>query len=298
MKKIIVFVGQVIGSGKQLVEVMNQYSQDEFVVMCYSDVIVSVHDGTVAMLDVAGRDIFDGVSCVYLRGLSNESLRHVLAAYAASVGVPVINEASYRYEAMSKIEQYVTLALAGVPVPDSVYVQRKDYYQYVPALLGCDMPIVAKSITGKNGKDNVLVSDERELAAVAVDHPVFQPFIPNTFDYRVIVAGGEVILTYKRTRRAETSVYQNNISRGGTAEIVSLPEHLKLMAITAAQAVGRDLAGLDILPSTDGRTNVVLEVNFNFGKPLFNDDDVQEVAYHRKLAAYFSKRATKGDIHD
>lgn len=294
MKKIIVFVGRAVGSGKQLVEAMNQHSQDEFIIACYSDVIVSVKHGVVAILDVDGRNMFDGVDCVYLRGLSNESLRHVLAAYAASVNVPVINEASYRYEAMSKIEQYVTLALAGVPVPDSVYVQRKDYYQYVPGLLGCDMPLVAKSITGKNGKDNVLVSDKYELANVAVEHPVFQPFIPNTFDYRVIVADGEVLLAYKRTRRAESELYQNNISRGGAAEIVSLPQDLQAMAVRAAQAVGRDLAGLDILPSTDGKTNVVLEVNFNFGRPIFNGNDEQETMYYRQLAAYFSQRATKG----
>ena len=188
---------------------------------------------------------------------------------------------------MSKLEQYVILALADVPVPDGVFFGNSDNYKFAPILLNASLPLVAKSIVGSNGNDNHLVATEAELEGTVIEMPIFQPFIANKFDYRVIVAGEDVMLSYKRIRNVEKEAYRNNIGQGGRREMVDISDELKSIAVKAAKAVGREFSGLDILPNIDETKHVVLEVNFNFGIPVF-DDPSEEIEYYRKLDQYFS----------
>jgi RimK family alpha-L-glutamate ligase len=269
---------------------MLQHSNDHYELRRYADIAVIIRQGVVRLVYLTDNTDVADSNLVYLRGITYEPLRHALAAYLESKDVPVINTESHRFQTMSKLEQYVTLALAGVPVPDSVFISRPEYYERVLELLGSSFPIVAKSITGSNGNDNQLVHTAAELADLAMDEPIFQTFIPNQFDYRVIVADDHVALAYKRVRNAEAEDYKNNIGQGGRREMVELPSELHAVAIRAAHAVGREFAGLDILTDSATGQSVVLEVNFNFGTPVF-DDAAKETAYYKDLTAYFGQLA-------
>jgi glutathione synthase/RimK-type ligase-like ATP-grasp enzyme len=287
-KRILIFVGEKSVSGEGFVKKMNAHSQDDYLLMRYADVVFVIKDGVVNVRSLSIHDeAINTADLVYLRGISHAPVRHALASWLMDKNIPIVNTESIRFQTISKLEQYVALALAGVPVPDSVFVGEPKHYEQAKQLLGASYPIVAKSITGSNGNDNTLVHTAKGLAELTIPSPIFQVFMPNQFDYRVIVANDHVALAYKRIRDVNTKDYKNNVAKGGVREVTSLPEELSAMAVRAARAVGREFAGLDILTSSDTGKSVVLEVNFNFGTPVFNDTTAERT-YYEDLAGYMS----------
>ena len=83
-----------------------------------------------------------------------------------------------------------------------------------------------------------------------------QPFIPNSFDTRTIVAFGNILGSIKRER---TSGYLNNVAQGATPSRYALTEAEERIAINAARVCGIDIAGVDMIHTTDGP--IVIEVN-------------------------------------
>lgn len=288
MKTITVFVGGNGVSGTRFVDALQRYTDTTCVTRQYADVAVVIRGGTVRCFYVSDGTDVSATSLAYLRGISSDALRHVLAVYLRSNQVPVVNSDSLSFQAMTKLEQYVVLALAGVPVPDSVFVASPDHYDKVVGYLGGSFPVVAKSITGSNGRDNVLIKDAVGLDTLAIGDPVFQAFIPNEFDYRVIVAGEEVLLAYKRVRSVAVDSYKNNIAQGGRREMTTLSPDLQTMAVQAAKALGREFAGIDIVTNSETGQSMVLEANFNFGTPVF-DDPAREARYYRDMSEYFTR---------
>jgi ribosomal protein S6--L-glutamate ligase len=77
-------------------------------------------------------------------------------------------------------------------------------------------------------------------------------------DVRAFVVGGRVLGAIER--RANDGDWRTNVSRAASARPVELPAPSEQLAVRAAEAVGADYAGVDLLPSRDGRV-FVLEVN-------------------------------------
>ena len=64
-------------------------------------------------------------------------------------------------------------------------------------------------------------------------------------------------------RKAGKGEYRSNLHRGGTAEVIKLTPEERRLAVKAAQVMGLDLAGVDILRSAHGP--LVIEVNSSPG---------------------------------
>jgi RimK family alpha-L-glutamate ligase len=77
-------------------------------------------------------------------------------------------------------------------------------------------------------------------------------------DVRVFVIGERVIAAIER--RAPGGEWRTNVARGGSARPFELPPDWATLALSAAATVGADYAGVDLLPSRDGRV-FVLEIN-------------------------------------
>jgi ribosomal protein S6--L-glutamate ligase len=76
------------------------------------------------------------------------------------------------------------------------------------------------------------------------------------------VAGGEVVAAMRR--QAKRGEFRANVHRGGWGErITRLPKRYERLALTAAKAVGLDIAGVDLLESASGP--MLLEVNSSPG---------------------------------
>ena len=88
---------------------------------------------------------------------------------------------------------------------------------------------------------------------------VFQQFIASSKgrDIRVNIVGGEIVAAMYRNSETD---FRANITNGGTAEVVDLTEQQKEIALKAAEAVGAEFAGVDLLFGVDEQP-IVCEVN-------------------------------------
>jgi RimK family alpha-L-glutamate ligase len=178
----------------------------------------------------------------------------------ARAGVPVIN-APAAIERM--VDKYVTstlLAEAGIATPATRVCQSFDEAMAAFAQWG---DAVAKPIFGSEGHGIVRLTDPdtayrifrawEQIGAVYY----LQQFIEHSNrDLRAFVVGDQVVAAMER----ESTGWKTNVAAGARPVAVTLSGELAVLAVSAAQAVGADYAGVDLLPAADG-TVFVHEVN-------------------------------------
>jgi ribosomal protein S6--L-glutamate ligase len=184
-----------------------------------------------------------------------------LLARLEAGGIPVFNPPRALEAAVDKYLASARLAAAGVPVPHTFACQTADDALAAFAALGSDA--VVKPLFGSEGRGIARLQDEavaervfRMLAGMGAVLYV-QQFIPHDgFDVRVLVVGQKMFAM----RRSNAADWRTNISRGATAEPIELTAEMAALARRSADAIGAPLAGVDLLPASDGST-YVLEVN-------------------------------------
>lgn len=161
------------------------------------------------------------------------------------------------------------LAANQIPVPDSVFTAMPENVGAALNVLGNTYPVVIKMLQSTQG-DGVLLGENKNssqsLAASFLrlkEEVLLQRFIKesNGTDIRVFIVGGEVVATMERT--AQPGEFRSNLHRGAQARKVKITEEEKDIAIRAADLMGLQVAGVDLLRSANGP--VVLEVNASPG---------------------------------
>lgn len=202
--------------------------------------------------------------CVYLDKDSYAS--HLLER----AGMRLFNRADAVEDCDDKMRTHI--ALAGiVPMPTTVAAPlcytpgaplSAQFLARTEAILG--YPVVIKECYGSLGKGVYLAHDRRELEAIAeklqrVPH-LYQRFIAESAgqDLRVIVIGGKAIAAMRRVSQND---FRSNAELGGRGEKAVLDRAAADIAERAAQTLGLDYCGVDLLLSGDGP--LVCEVNSN-----------------------------------
>ncbi|MGE3914999.1 MAG: 30S ribosomal protein S6--L-glutamate ligase, partial [Hyphomicrobiaceae bacterium] len=108
-------------------------------------------------------------------------------------------------------------------------------------------------------------------------------------DVRALVVGGEVVAAMKRTSRKGD--FRSNLHRGGKAEPVVLTEEERITALRSVEAMGLNVAGVDMLRSSRG--TLVLEVNASPGIEGMEGASGVDVA--GAMIAFLEARARPGD---
>jgi RimK family alpha-L-glutamate ligase len=178
-------------------------------------------------------------------------------------GVTVLNGEDALLTSHDKLATALAFAAAGVRHPRTANVDESSTSPPLP------LPVVLKPRFGSWGTDVFRCKTEGEYAArleLLRDRPWFrshgvlvQELVePRGYDLRLIVAAGQVIGAVER--HARPGEWRTNVALGARRR-PALPE-LRAMttARDAAEAVGGDLVGVDLLPTGDG-DYVVLEVN-------------------------------------
>jgi ribosomal protein S6--L-glutamate ligase/gamma-F420-2:alpha-L-glutamate ligase len=170
---------------------------------------------------------------------------------------------------MTKLGEFVMMSNKDIPLPDSLFIRHKHIKRLIKKnKLPFTFPFIAKSTNGSMGSNNWLIKSNEDLEQAMIEAPdslfVLQEFIPNNFDYRILVFGGIPRMVIKRSRQSNDT-HVNNTSKGGDGMFVDLkdmdPEVLDI-AIKAAEAVGRtELGGVDIVINSETGRPYVLEVN-------------------------------------
>jgi len=178
-------------------------------------------------------------------------------------GVIVLNDGPSLARAHDKLATAQALAAAGVPHPCTVHVAP---WLPWPEL---EPPVVLKPRFGSWGRDVVRCDTPTELAFAmeAMRHRVWftatggvveELVPPSGYDLRLLVAGGCVVGAV--SRHAKPGEWRTNVALGARRVPVVPPPETEALAVAAAEALGGDLLGVDLLPTPEGGWTV-LEVN-------------------------------------
>lgn len=199
---------------------------------------------------------------------------------------PTLNEPAATMTAVHKFATAVALASNGLPVPDALLALSRDRLNADRERFG-DVAVYKTAIGTHGGGAWKVDLDEPVNPQVGARHAFLQEFMDDDEerhnDVRVYVVGDEVIGAMHRY--AQEGEWRANVALGGDVVDATddISEDVKDTAVRAAEVVGLDYAGVDLVEGPDGWS--ILEVNPTAGfKGLFEATGKSPAPYIAKLA--------------
>ncbi len=245
---------------------LRRAARDEHDVVCVSFPDLQSAVSTSSFRALAADLDLSQVDCLHVRTMSAASLEQVVLRMdilwqLEARGVRVVNPPRAIEAAVDKYLATARMQSAGLPVPATSVCQTADQAMGAFADLGGD--VVVKPLFGAEGRGMTRLDDEdvawRAFKLLAELRSVIylQQFIPHAgFDTRVLVIGERQYAM----RRFNNNDWRTNAARGATCEACELTPQLAGLARRAADSVGAEIAGVDILQDMHGDA-YVLEVN-------------------------------------
>jgi glutathione synthase/RimK-type ligase-like ATP-grasp enzyme len=218
---------------------------------------------------MTGRDLKD-FAVVHFDAWTKSPQQALAAAlYLKHQNVPVTNEEMQYVLPDTKVGELARMADGDIPLPDTFTSSQREILRIFKDQPVFEYPFIAKASDVFGGKMNYLVKNYNELnAALSTNKDktfVLQRFIPNDFDYRVIVMGGKIRLVMKRARDSQSKSHVNNTSQGAAAEFVDanvLTPKMQRDALNAAkQTLRSGFSGVDVIVDNQTGKHYILEVN-------------------------------------
>ena len=198
---------------------------------------------------------------------------------------PMLNRPAAVTTAMHKFATAAALAEADVPIPDALLALSGDRLNDARKQFG--EQAVYKTAIGTHGGGawkidlddpvNPRVGDRQAFLQRFVDSP------GEARDARIYIVDGEIIGSMYRN--APEGEWRTNVSLGSGVQDATddLPDEAKDIALRAADAVGLDYAGVDLIENGEGW--VVLEANPTAGfRGLYKATGTSPAPYIAKLA--------------
>ena len=179
-----------------------------------------------------------------------------------------LNESVAITRARDKLRSLQLLARQGIDLPKTGIAHSPDDTRDLIDMVG-GAPLVVKLVEGTQGI-GVVLAETRQAAESVIDafrglnaHILVQEYIEEAKgrDIRCLVVGNEVVAAIER--RAKEGDFRSNLHRGGVATVVNITPQERAIAIKAAQTLGLEVAGVDILRARRGP--LVMEVNASPG---------------------------------
>lgn len=168
---------------------------------------------------------------------------------ALSVDNRVVNTPESIYTCASKVRTTALLLKAGINSPETMFTASKNIAGDFIRKHG---KVVYKPVYGYDGNGIRLLVSPDDLG----EGPYYlQEYIPNDRDYRIFVIAGKAVGAIVR----QSDSLAHNIHQGGMGRSTDFNSDMGTIAGNAADAVGVDYGGVDLLHRGDGYT--VLEVN-------------------------------------
>lgn len=184
------------------------------------------------------------------------------------MGTVSINESVAISRSRDKLRSLQLLSRKGIGLPRTGFAHRPDNIGDLIKNVG-GAPLVIKLLEGTQGI-GVVLADTAKAAESIIEafmglnaNILVQEYIKEAggADIRCLVVGGKVVAAMKR--QAPEGEFRSNLHRGGSAEVVRLSADERKTAVAAAQAMGLNMCGVDILRSNHGP--LVMEVNSSPG---------------------------------
>lgn len=189
----------------------------------------------------------------------------VVSGFFESSGIPVINSTLSMERCKNKMLTHELLSHSGIPTPLTIYNESGIYDYETACALFSSHRFIVKRIDGAKGENVYLAGSDAEMSAaieMCAGKCICQKFVEESYgrDVRVWVIGGQVagaVLRY-----SETS-FLSNFSQGGKVRPFALPPQAAELAVRAADVLGTEFAGVDLLFGKEGF--IVNEINGNAG---------------------------------
>lgn len=219
---------------------------------------------------------------IYYKGESLREIDAVIPRIGASVtyyGAAVVRqfEMMNKFTAVQsqalvrsrdKLRSLQILARAGIGLPKTVFTNySKEVDKLIDSVGGA--PLIVKLLEGTQGYGVVLAPTKKAAQSIIEAfhsmkaRVIVQEFISESkgADLRVFVVDGKVVGAMKR--QGKEGEFRSNLHQGGTSSLIKLNKKEREAALTAAQAMGLPIAGVDMLQSERGP--LILEVNSSPG---------------------------------
>jgi len=206
-----------------------------------------------------------------------------------------INESIAITRSRDKLRAHQLLARKGIGQPVTSYAHSARATDKLIESVG-GAPLILKLTESTHG-DGVLLAETKKAAEALINAfmGIGSDFLVQEFireaggsDIRCFVVGKKVIAAMQR--KASKGEYRSNLHRGGTAEVIRLHPDERSLAVRAAQVMGLDLAGVDLIRSSHGP--LVIEVNSSPGLEGIETATGKNVA--DKIIEYIEKDSVLG----
>jgi ribosomal protein S6--L-glutamate ligase len=211
------------------------------------------------------------------------------------MGVYALNESVAISRSRDKLRSLQLLARKGVGLPITGFAHSTLFTRDLIRLVG-GAPLVIKLLEGTHGS-GVILAETDKAAESTIEafrslkaHFLVQAYVKEAAgsDLRCFVIGNKVVAAMMR--QAQEGEFRSNLHRGGTAAPVRITREERATAIKAAQVMGLNVAGIDLIRSDGGP--LVLEVNSSPGLQGIEQATGKDVA--SEIIAFIEKNARPG----
>lgn len=228
------------------------------------DIIFEIIDGEI-LVNIKNKDL-NTYDYVWIQsGWNTTHLAYLLHLYLKSKDIPH-NKTNANN---TKLSDIFSLAHQGISVPNTFFHngQKINNGNIEEIERVCQLPCIYKILQGSLGSHVYLINQKKDIEQTIKDKRkfnryMFQEYIPNDFDYRVVIANGKPTSVSKRTRVADN--FRNNVALGADEDFIAIEdvaEDILNMAIQATSTLKLNWAGVDVVTHKDTGENYVLEVN-------------------------------------
>jgi ribosomal protein S6--L-glutamate ligase len=184
------------------------------------------------------------------------------------MGVYPLSESVAISRSRDKLRALQLLSRKGIGLPVTGFAHSPDDVEDLIKMVD-GAPLVIKLLEGTQGI-GVVLAETKSAASSVIEafmglkaNILVQEFIKEAggADIRCFVVGGKVVAAMKR--QGQEGEFRSNIHRGGSANLIRITPEERSTAVRAAQTMGLNVCGVDLLRSNHGP--VVMEVNSSPG---------------------------------
>jgi len=211
------------------------------------------------------------------------------------MGVYPLNESVAITRSRDKLRSLQLLARKGIGLPVTGFAHNPDDIADLLTSVG-GAPVVIKLLEGTQGIGVVLAETQKAAESVIEAfmglhaNILVQEYIKEAggADIRCFVVDGKVVAAMRR--QAKAGEFRSNLHRGGSANVIRITPEERSTAVRAAQIMGLNVAGVDLLRSNHGP--VVMEVNSSPGLEGIEQSTGKDIA--SMVIQCIEKNAKKG----
>lgn len=216
----------------------------------------------------AGKELDDFQAIIPRIGASITFYGTAVVRQFEMMNVYTVNTSDAISRSRDKLHCLQLLSRRGIGLPITGFSHSTKYTEDLIKIVG-GAPLVIKLLEGTQGIGVVLAETKKAGESVIEAfrglkaNILVQEFIKEAggADIRCFVVGNKVVASMMR--KGKEGEFRSNLHRGGTSKAIKITPEERSTAVRAAQIIGLEVAGVDILRSNHGP--VVIEVNSSPG---------------------------------